>query len=214
MRQPFIIDNQSKIGPEDGIIARYIKTPGGRRALAQSMAAPIRRSLNDHAIARKALAIQQLPQGALPSYDRDIDVSAVILGDSKFKHDHLEINRCGKLTTKARPISFVRRSLDYHSIPRRWPISIEASKFKHDHLEINKRGKLREKGSYITGQRITVPTFEIFKNPTVHISDIKRRRFNLIDRAVQKARNEIMAREDADIFQALDSTAKSGNNQE
>lgn len=206
MRPPFIIDQQGKISPDDGPIGSYIRTKKGRRTLAASMAAPIRRNLNYHAIARKALAIQQLSPGALPCYDRDIDVSAVVIG-TKFKHDHLVINNCGKLTGK---------------------------------------------GQYISARRVVVPTFEIFSNPTINISDIttrrfslidryggkpklpgkfkhnvfeignngklsakgdrQRRRFHVIDRAVQKARQEIMAQEDAAIFAALD--AASGNNEE
>jgi hypothetical protein len=50
---------------------------------------------------------------------------------------------------------------------------------------------------------VTLPTFDIVSNPTVRLSDV-RRRFNLIDRAVQKARQEIMAQEDSSIFDALD----------
>jgi hypothetical protein len=44
----------------------------------------------------------------------------------------------------------------------------------------------------------------------------KRRRFNVIDRAVQKARWEIMAQEDAAIFAAIDAAtlAITGNNKE
>jgi hypothetical protein len=41
-------------------------------------------------------------------------------------------------------------------------------------------------------------------NPTVRISEVKRRRFNVIDRAQQKARQEIQAQEDANIFSAID----------
>jgi hypothetical protein len=42
---------------------------------------------------------------------------------------------------------------------------------------------------------------KIFNNKAMHK---KRRRFNVIDRAVQKARQEIMAQEDAAIFAILD----------
>lgn len=37
----------------------------------------------------------------------------------------------------------------------------------------------------IFGTRVTVPEFEIFSNPTVKISDVARRRFNVIDRYEQ-----------------------------
>ena len=42
---------------------------------------------------------------------------------------------------------------------------------------------------------------------SVRIAEVKRRRFNVIDRAVQKARQEIMAQEDANVFAAIDSAA-------
>lgn len=86
-----------------------------------------------------------LPQGALPVYDRDIDVAAVV---------------------------------------------------------VSSNGAAPE--SRVFGDRVTVPEFEIVSNPTVRIAEVKRRRFNVIDRAQQKARQEIQAQEDANIFSALD----------
>jgi hypothetical protein len=99
-------------------------------------------------MARRALVVDPLPQGALPVYDRDIDVAATV---------------------------------------------------------ISSNGTGPE--SRVFGDRVTVPEFEIFSNPTVRIAEVKRRRFNVIDRAVQKARQEIMAQEDANIFAALDQAA-------
>jgi len=135
-------------GRRDELISRAMMTPEGKIALAQAMANPIRRNLDYHGIARRALVVDPLAQGALPTYDRDIDVSAVV---------------------------------------------------------ISSNGSGPE--SRVFGERITVPEFEIFSNPTVRISEVKRRRFNVIDRAVQKARQEIMAQEDANVFAALDAAA-------
>jgi hypothetical protein len=56
----------------------------------------------------------------------------------------------------------------------------------------------------VFSDRVTVPEFEVVSNPTVRIAEVKRRRFNVIDRAQQKARQEIQAQEDANIFSALD----------
>lgn len=39
------------------------------------------------------------------------------------------------------------------------------------------------------------------------MNEVRRRRFNIIDRAVQKAKQEIMAQEDANVFAAIDSAA-------
>lgn len=45
--------------------------------------------------------------------------------------------------------------------------------------------------SQVRGDRVTIPEFEIVSNPVVRIREVKQRRFNVIDRAVQKARQEI-----------------------
>ena len=58
--------------------------------------------------------------------------------------------------------------------------------------------------SRVFGDRVFVPEFEIVSNPTVRIAEVKNRRFNVIDRAQQKARQEIQAQEDANIFAMLD----------
>jgi len=129
----------------DSMIARALLTQDGKIALAQAMANPIRRNLDFHGIGRRALVVDPLPQGALPVYERDIDVSAMV---------------------------------------------------------VSAQGTGTE--SRVFGDRITVPTFELFSNPKVRMSEVRRRRFNVIDRAVQKAKQEIMAQEDANLFAALD----------
>jgi hypothetical protein len=129
----------------DAMIRRALETTEGKIALGQSMANPIRRNLDYMGVGRKALVVDPLPQGALPIYEKDIDVSAVI---------------------------------------------------------ISSHGSAPE--SRVQGDRVTVPEFEVVSNPTVRIAEVKRRRFNVIDRAQQKARQEIQAQEDANIFGALD----------
>jgi hypothetical protein len=130
------------------LVERALMSHEGKLALAQAMANPIRRNLDYQGVARRALVVDPLPQGALPVYDRDIDVAAVVVSS----------NGTG----------------------------VESRVF---------------------GDRVTVPEFEIYSNPTVRIAEVKRRRFNVIDRAVQKARQEIMAQEDANVFMAFDSAA-------
>lgn len=93
---------------------------------------PIRRNLDYAGVARRALVVDPLPQGALPVYDRDIDVAAVVIS-----------------ANGAAPESQVR------------------------------------------GDRVTIPEFEIVSNPVVRIREVKQRRFNVIDRAIQKAKQEI-----------------------
>jgi len=57
---------------KEQIIATALETDGGRIALAQSMVEPIRRSLEYQAVGRKLLMVDELPQGALARYERDI----------------------------------------------------------------------------------------------------------------------------------------------
>lgn len=136
----------------DELVSRAILTQDGKVALAQTMANPIRRNLDYQGIARRLLVIDPLGQGVNPSYERDIDVAAVV---------------------------------------------------------VSSNGTGPE--SRIYGDRVVVPTFELFANPTVRISEVRKRRFNVIDRAVQKARQEIMAQEDANVFAAINSAAEVEN---
>jgi hypothetical protein len=140
----------------DELIKRALTSEDGKVALGQAMANPIRRNLDYMGIGRKVFVVDPLPQGALPVYDRDIDVAATV---------------------------------------------------------ISSNGAAPE--SRVFGDRVTVPEFEIVSNPTVRIAEVKRRRFNVIDRAQQKARQEIQAQEDANIFATLDYAAdntKGGEN--
>lgn len=140
----------------DEMIQKALLSNDGKVALGQAMANPIRRNLDYAGVGRKAVVVDPLPQGALPVYDRDIDVAAVV---------------------------------------------------------ISSNGSAPE--SRVFGDRVTVPEFEVVSNPTVRIHEVKRRRFNMIDRAQQKARQEIQAQEDANVFAALDFAAdnnKGGEN--
>jgi hypothetical protein len=61
---------------------------------------------------------------------------------------------------------------------------------------VNVHGKITEKDKgwappKIFGYRVVIPEFEIFSNPTIRISEIKRRRFNLIDRAIRNLKFRI-----------------------
>jgi len=135
------VSNEAK----EALLAKALQSERGRVALAQAMANPIRRNLDYQGVGRKALRVDPLPQGALPVYDKDIDVSAIV---------------------------------------------------------VSSNGAVPE--SRIKGDRISVPEFEVVSNPTVRIYEVKRRRFNVIDRAQQRARQEIQAQEDTNIFAALD----------
>ena len=124
---PSINDEQ-----RDELIRRALLTSEGKIALGQAMANPIRRNLDYQGVGRRTLVVDPLPQGAMPVYERDIDVAAVV---------------------------------------------------------ISSNGSAPE--SRVFGDRVTVPEFEVVSNPTVRIAEVRRRRFNVIDRAQQKARQEI-----------------------
>lgn len=130
---------------KEAMLSQALLTTEGKVALGQAMANPIRRNLDYQGVGRKALIVDPLPQGALPVYDKDIDVAAAT---------------------------------------------------------ISSNGAVPE--SRVQGERLNVPEFELVSNPTVRIAEVKRRRFNIIDRAQQKARQELQAQEDANIFSALD----------
>jgi len=133
---------------KEQLLKKALMTSEGKIALGQAMANPIRRNLDYQGVGRKMLIVDPLPQGALPVYDKDIDVAAVV---------------------------------------------------------VSSNGAAPE--SRVFGDRVTVPELEIVSNPTVRIAEVKRRRFNVIDRAQQKARQEIQAQEDANIFAAGDVAA-------
>lgn len=52
--------------------------------------------------------------------------------------------------------------------------------------------------------RIKIPTFDKIEMPTVRVGNVKRRRFHVIDKVIQKTRQQIMEQEDADIFAAIE----------
>jgi hypothetical protein len=126
------------------IISQALETDEGRVALAQSMVEPIRRSLEYQAVGRKLIMVDELPQGALARYERDVASVA-------------------------------------HIVARRGAVPDQITE----------------------GEEILVPTFEIAAYPTIRLSEIKARRFYIVDRAQIKAKEAIQKEEDTNIFNAL-----------
>lgn len=139
---------------KEAIIAQALNTDEGRVALAQAMVEPIRRSLEYQAVGRKLLLVDELPQGALARYERDV----AAIG---------------------------------HVVARRGAIPDQIQE----------------------GEEILVPTFEIAANPQVRLSEIKARRFYIVDRAQIKAKEAIQKEEDANIFSALIAAADTRGDQ-
>jgi len=59
-------------------------------------------------------------------------------------------------------------------------------------------------------RRVIFPLFEIASNPEIPLTQIKERRFDLIERAQDLARAQIQAAEDERVFAVLDSIATAG----
>lgn len=85
----------------------------------------------------------------------------------------------GRSSLASAMINPIRRSIDYQGVARRALV-----------VEQMPVGGL----SYyppvekIVGERVTIPEFEIYSSPTIRISEVKSRRFNLIDRLSGKFR--------------------------
>lgn len=129
---------------KEAVIAAALETSEGRVALAQAMVEPVRRSLEYQAVGRKCLMVDELPQGSLARYERDVASIAHV------------ISRRG-------------------AVPDQW----------------------------VEGEEVLVPTFEIAAHPSVRLSEVKARRFYIIDRAQIKAKQAIQKEEDSNIFSAI-----------
>lgn len=133
------------------IIGEYIKTASGRAKLAASMVQPLRLRRDYSSVARKAFLVEQLPDGAIPIYDKDPNVTAFVVGEEG--ENILAITK-----------------------PR----------------------------------RVIFPTFEIASNPEIPLTQVKERRFDLIERAQDLAKSQIQAAEDARAFDVMDAVSTSG----
>ena len=127
------------------ILSQHIKTAAGRQKIAASMIQPLRKRRDYQSVGRRAFYVEQLPDGALPIYDKDADVAAYVIGE---EGDNI--------------ISVVKP------------------------------------------KRVMFPLFEIAANPEIPLTEIKARRFDLIERSVDLGSAEIMAEEDRKIFATMD----------
>jgi hypothetical protein len=115
------------------------------------MTQPLRTRRDYMSVGRKTFLVEQLPDGALPIYDKDPDVTAFVVGEEG--ENILAITK-----------------------PR----------------------------------RVIFPLFEIASNPEIPLTQIKERRFDLIERSQDLARAMIQAAEDERVFAVLDAIAVNG----
>jgi hypothetical protein len=133
------------------IISQYMKTAAGRAKLAASMVQPLRLRRDYTSVGRKTFLVEQLPDGALPIYDKDPNVTAYVVGE------------------EGQNILAIQK-------PR----------------------------------RVIFPLFEIASNPEIPLTQVKERRFDLIERAQDLAKAQIQAEEDTRVFEVLDAVATVG----
>jgi len=133
------------------VIGEYIKTAAGRAKLAASMIQPLRERRDYTSVGRKTFLVEQLPDGAMPVYDKDPEVTAFVVGEEG--ENILAIQK-----------------------PR----------------------------------RVIFPLFEIASNPEIPLTQVKERRFDLIERSQDLAKVEIQVAEDTRVFQVLDAIATNG----
>jgi len=71
--------NGDMLSPEarESIISQFINSSEGRSRLAASMIAPLRARIDYSSVARRTFLVDQIPEGALPVYDRDPDPGAM-----------------------------------------------------------------------------------------------------------------------------------------
>lgn len=59
-------------------LSERLRTAEGRAALAREMVQPLRMQRDYTSIGRRTFLVEQLPEGALPTYDRSPDISAFV----------------------------------------------------------------------------------------------------------------------------------------
>jgi hypothetical protein len=144
-----IIKNTANEYDRELLIAQALETPEGRVALAQAMVEPIKRALEYQAIGRKLLMVDELPQGALARYEKDVASTAYVVA---------------------------------------------------------RRGGVRDR--IVEGEEVLVPTWEIAANPQIRLSEIKARRFYIVDRAQMKAKEAIQKQEDTEILGDIEAAVR------
>jgi hypothetical protein len=74
--------NLSRTQQQTAMLGQLLKTAGGRQKLAASLGPSLRRRRDYMSIARKALMVETLPDGALPIYDKEFDTNAMTVGST------------------------------------------------------------------------------------------------------------------------------------
>jgi len=116
----------------------------------------------------------------------------------------------GRVALAQAMVEPIRRALEYQAVGRKLLMVDELPQGAYARYEkdvratawvISRRGAVPD--MIIEGEEILVPTFEIATNPTIRLSEVKARRFYIVDRAQIKAKEAIQKEEDLNIFNAV-----------
>lgn len=116
----------------------------------------------------------------------------------------------GRVALAQAMVEPIRRALEYQAVGRKLLMVDELPQGAYARYEkdvratatvISRRGAVPD--MIVEGEEVLVPTFEIATNPTIRLSEIKARRFYIVDRAQIKAKEAIQKEEDLNIFNAL-----------
>ncbi|KKK85465.1 hypothetical protein LCGC14_2773020, partial [marine sediment metagenome] len=127
-----------------------------------------------------------------------------------------EDGRLALASSMANPIRF---ELDYYAVGRKLLVvdplpqgvyPIYDKDIKIPAYVVGKRGQAPDR--IVEGERVTIPTWELVAYPQARFSQIKARRFNLVDRIQTRARLDLAAIEDQNIFNTLNAAGASGIN--
>ena len=124
----------------------------------------------------------------------------------------------GRVALAQAMVEPIRRALEYQAVGRKLLMVDELPQGAYARYEkdvratatvIARRGAVPD--MIIEGEEVLVPTFEIATNPTVRISEVKARRFYIVDRAQIKAKEAIQKEEDTNVFNAINAAVPAAN---
>ena len=72
---------EMSVDQRNQVIGSLITSGKGRQRLAASMVSPLRQRRDYTSCGRKAFYVEQLPDGAMPVYDKDPDVTAYMVAE-------------------------------------------------------------------------------------------------------------------------------------
>ena len=124
----------------------------------------------------------------------------------------------GRVALAQAMVEPIRRALEYQAVGRKLLMVDELPQGAYARYEkdvravawvISRRGAVPD--MITEGEEILVPTFEIATNPTIRLSEVKARRFYIVDRAQIKAKEAIQKEGDTNIFNAIEASVPAAN---